>query len=372
MRKPTIVFVGSKGIPAKYGGFEQATQQMALHLVKKGYKVRVYSTVITEKEVFWKGIRIIKVHQLGIPTIDRLFREILPLFYELKEKIRRNSEKVIVHVYGPFISIPFWKLFGFKFVLSTDGFEWRRKSYNFLTKIIVYLGYLIGSHMANITTFDGKFIRNFYRKKWKIDGPVIMYGPKSSHIQDEERILREYNLKPKEYIIFVGRLVPEKGVHILIQAYLDSSIEFPLIILGKDPLGGKYRKYLEAISNSKVKFLGTIFDERFDVLLKNARVHVRPSINDSEGVNPVLIESMAYGVPIIASKVNQNVEGCGDAAIFVKPNNIDELSKTLELFKNSNVVEKWSRKSKSHADANFRWEDIVSKFEKIYSSIINK
>ncbi|KKM61505.1 hypothetical protein LCGC14_1531030, partial [marine sediment metagenome] len=364
-----IIFVGSKGIPNNYGGLEQMTEAISLRLIKRGYKVRVHSTTIHEKRKYWKNIELIKVRQFGNPYFERILREIIPLIYEIKQRIKEGKNNKIIHATGAFLFLFLWKLFGFKIIYSTDGLEWRRKSYNLIGKILVYLGYLIGSKTADIVTFDTKIIKDYYNKNWNVDGPLIYYGPKSLREEYKSDILRKNNLSEKNYFIFVGRLVPEKGIDTLIKAYNKSSLKYPLVIIGKDPFDGTYESYLKNISGPKIQFLGTIFSEDFSYLLKNALIHLRGIKDISEGMNPVLIESLSFGVGIIATNVEQNIEACGNSALYFKPDDEKTLFKILKDL-DDEKIKTLCKKALKRGKKLFSWEKSVDKFEKYYQYLI--
>ena len=225
-RTKEIVFVGSKGIPAKYGGFEEAVQQIALRLSKKGYKVRVYSTDINEKRVFWNNIELVKVKQVGKPNIDRVLREFFPLIYELINRIIKKEHSIIIHGCGPFLLLFLWKLFGFKIVYSTDGLEWKRRSYSIFTKIFTYIAYLFGSKFADIVSFDAYFIRDYYKQNIEYK---VKNGSRKNLSHLYIRNLNSFSSRgAKKYLVV--RVMVERPIEELLRKYLGISV--PRVILG--------------------------------------------------------------------------------------------------------------------------------------------
>ena len=148
-----ILYVGTMGIPPKYGGFETCVFETAKNMVKRGHQPIVMCAMGWKRYLSRKLPRIYKdimlrwVPQLGNPMLDRVLREFLPLVLTIKEKFD------VVHIYGPSLFNLFWKMRRKKIVISTDGFEWKRDSYSRIVSLIVYLGYLLGVKSSHVVCF---------------------------------------------------------------------------------------------------------------------------------------------------------------------------------------------------------------------------
>jgi len=360
-----IAFIGTKGIPARYGGFETVVEQVSILLTKKGHKCIVYS-VQNVKNTGIKNLKIIKVPQTGRPSIDRLIREIYPIIHLFRDK------KVIYQIYGPYLFMPFLKLFRKKTVISTDGLEWKRYSYSILTKIFVYLGYKLGIKYASSVITDSQFTQTWFYKNWNKKAFYIPYGPrpKKKKTTYENNTIKKYNLEKEGYYLFVGRLVPEKGVHILIKAFTQIETSRKLVILGSDPMvGAPYKNKILNLANKDVIFLGAIYGEEYKDICKSCYANIRPSINNSEGIGPVTIEALGFGNCIIASDVPQNIEALEEAAIFFPKGNVNILKKQIkQIDKNYKLVKNYRKKAKKRAKL-FSWKIIVNKIERIYQKL---
>lgn len=364
-----IAYVGTKGIPAKYGGFESCVEKTSDYMARLGYKVIVYSVKERENsQSMHKNIEIRFVPQIGFPTIDRVLREIYPIFLHFK------SRNVIFHIYGPYLFMKILRILRIKTILSTDGFEWKRNSYSFLTKKIVYYGYKIGVKNASLVTADSIFVKQWIKQNWKKNSIYLPYGYKRSKLAPKNQILslKEFNLEKNSYYLFVGRLVPEKGVHLLVKAFLRLKTKKKLVILGADPMrGDPYKNLLKRYANSNIIFLRPMFGEKYDLISSNSYVQVRPGINDSEGSSPVSIESLGFGLCILASDVPQNKEVLLDSAIFFKSNDINDLyEKFLFLENNPDEVKKYRILAKERS-VYFSWDKILVKTNKLYKLLNN-
>jgi len=360
-KKLNIAFIGSKGLPPTYGGSEQVVKETATRLRRFGHKITIFCTNPPASK--YKGIYLKKVFQVNIPAIDRILREIFPIF----TKTIKNSH--IVHIHGPGgISSIILRLMGKKIVVQTDGMEWKRQSYNYIIRMFVYVEYFITVKIANIVYHDAKFIGEFFKRSWKRTTTYLIYGPKESIGENYDISL--LGLKKNDYYLFIGRIVPEKGIEELIKAFIKSRSKKKLVLLGKDPFGGNYINRLKAISNENIIFLGTLFGEKFETICKQAFANIRPSNQESEGTNPVTIEMMHWGSCIIASKVRQNTEILENAALYFNPGNIEELCDILKkLEKYPGITEKYRKRalklSKEHT-----WEKIIKKIESDYQKLM--
>jgi glycosyltransferase involved in cell wall biosynthesis len=360
-----IAFVGTKGIPARYGGFETVVEKVSITLAKKGYKCIVYA-VGNPKKYKIKNIKIINLPQIGIPSIDRVIREIFPLIHLFFKR------KIVFQIYGPFMFMWFLRLLRKKNVLSADGLEWLRHSYSPLIRTIVFLAYNIGIKLAQAVTTDSKFIKRWFLKNWDRKSFYVPYGPRNNikTANFNHHILNKNNLKPNEYYLFVGRLVPEKGIHNLIKAFKNVKTTKKLVILGNDPMvGSPYKKKLLQLANKDVKFLDPVFGQDFLDICNSCYVNIRPSINKSEGINPFTIESLGFGNCIIASDAPQNLEALGDAALIYSKHNVKSLEVTIKKVEtNYDLVQKYRKRALKRVNK-FSWSKIINKIEKIYHSL---
>ena len=360
-----IAFIGTKGIPARYGGFETVVEKVSFALAKKGHKCIVYSTGNKIKTKI-KNLKVVKIPQTGFPSLDRVIREFFPLIFQLRKP------DVIFQIYGPYLFMPILKLLRRKNVLSTDGLEWKRFSYSYLIRKIVYFGYKLGVKFAQTVTTDSKFTQKWFYKNWQRRAFYIPYGPRPNKkkSKDRDKTLKKYNLEKNNYYLFVGRLVPEKGVHVLIKAFTQVNTSRKLVILGADPMvGSPYKKRLLKMANENVIFLGAIYGGEYKDICEACYANMRPSINNAEGIGPVTIEALGFSNCIIASDVPQNIEALGEAGIFFLKGDVNSLKKKIKYIEeNYNIVQLYRKKATERAKL-FSWKEIVDKIENIYQRL---
>lgn len=362
----TIQFIGTMGLPASYGGFETAVEQISKKFIKKKWKIEIGS--IKRYKSVNEFLKIIWTPQVGIPSLDRILRE----FFLLLRAILSKDDK-IYHIFGPSFFILVWKLFNKKVIITADGLEWKRKCYGKITQKIVKFSYSISAKYSDVFITDAKFIKKYYNQKYKVNSIYIPYGgklPKNLPETEIKKTLAKFGVESKKYYIFVGRLVPEKGVHILISAFSKKNRKFPLLIIGSDPFSGKYEELLRKNSNKDIKFLGYLFGEKFDILLSNSRLHFRPSLNESEGTNPVAIESIWYDLPIIASDAPQNIELFSTISKIYPRSSIEKLARLISEIEGKDKLDVGLKKYKKLKER-YDWKKVCLKLEKIYEGLLN-
>ncbi|MCH8908869.1 MAG: glycosyltransferase [Candidatus Heimdallarchaeota archaeon] len=361
-----ISFVGTKGIPARFGGLEVLVEEISKRLAVKKYRIRVYTennTVSGKPSSSFFGVNLVKIPSLNIPFLQKIGREVFTLLKELTNKAD------VIHIHGYSFLVPIWKLLGFKVILSTDGLEWKRKSYGRFGRKVVYLSYKISSLFADICTFDARFVKSYYKTRWNISGPFITYGIKD--YDDKKFDLGTLGLKKNNYFLFVGRLVPEKGIGNLVQIF--NGIKNPnrkLVILGKDPLGGKYERYLKRIASKNVRFMEPVFGSAYKSIVKNCYIQIRPSIDNSEGINPSLIEAIYFGAPLLVSDVPQNQEALGQYGYYFKANDYETLKNTIEeIDQNEKIEQPRVHELALFAKKRYNWDKTIEIHEKMYEHL---
>jgi glycosyltransferase involved in cell wall biosynthesis len=364
-----IAYIGTMGIPARYGGFETCVEEVAARLAKKGHEITVYCGYRGNEPRIksYKNINLTYVKCLDRKFLDFPFRGILSTFNAL------DHDFEIIHFYGtdawPFALLP--RIKSSKTVLSLDGLPWKRTSYPIWVRRLLSSTARFALYFPHLTTVDSKYVQEWYRNNFGESPVYVPYGANINLSKPNEMVLEKYGLRNKRYILFVGRLVYEKGVHFLVYAFNRIKTDFNLVIVGGDPYGKEYEGFLKRIANKNVKFLGYVYGDEFEHICKGAYLYVTPSM--LEGTSLALLTAMALGKCALVSNIPENLETIGDAGFSFRSGDIQDLKLKLDFqLKEPNLVDQLQEKAVTRIKENYNWDIIAGELEQIYYCLTRK
>jgi glycosyltransferase involved in cell wall biosynthesis len=254
-------------------------------------------------------------------------------------------------------------------VLWLDGFAWDYLSYPRWVRILLRRTAGLALWFPNMTTVDSIFARNWYQEHYNKAPIHIPYGTKIERCVDED-VLSKYQLKKEKYILFVGRLIPEKGIHYLTEAFGEIETPLKLVIVGDDPFDKRnYVKSLKSRAAKNTKFLGFVYGKDYEELCKGAYLYVMPST--IEGTSPALLAAMGYGNCVLISDIPGNLEVAGDAGVVFETGNVKDLRDKLEyLLNNQHIVEAYRKKVVERVKELYDWDRVTDQIEKMYFSLM--
>ncbi len=358
-----VAYVGTMGIPAHYGGFETCVDEVATRLVARGHDVTVYCGYKGSKEALksYKGVHLKYVPCLKNKFTDFPFRALVSTL----DLLRKDYD--IVHFFGsdawPYTLLP--RILSKKTILTLDGLVWKRLSYPIWVRQILRLTTNLALVFPNATTSDSKFVQSWYFENFGRSPIYVPYGANVDLEGPDLEVLNKYGLKNGHYFLFVGRLVQEKGVHYLVEAFSRIKTDFKLVIVGGDPYGKDYETYLKKIASANTAFLGYIYGKEYESLCKGAYLYVTPS--QLEGTSPALLTAMALKKCVLVSDIPENLETIGDAGVSFKNGNVSDLEEKLRfLLKHPEIVNQLQMKAVDRVSHYYDWNKITDQLEEIY------
>ena len=365
-----IAIMGTRGVPANYGGFETFAEELGKRLVEDGHQVDIWcrhypnkpkSTLKKHLGMDLKYSYTIAHKYLDTPLAS--VTSFLKLIWERPD---------IVLLCNAANSPMAWiiKLLGIPLVINVDGIERKRAKWGIVGK----LGYRVGEYasvvFANRVIADAKVIADYYKETYDADSTVITYGANVNKLPPGE-VMAKFNLKPKEFILYVSRLEPENNALGVIQAYAKLNVDYPLVVVGDAPYAEEYKKKLREAANDKVIFTGFQFREAYRELRTNCYIYVQAT--EVGGTHPALVEAMAYGNCVIGNGTGENFEVLGDAGLFFKHNDFDELAEIMDrLIKNPKEVEHYGNLAQKRASEHYTWDLVTKQYEELFEQVINK
>jgi len=365
-----IALLGTRGIPARYGGFETFAEQLATRLVARGHEVTVYSRcgILSRYGALddHQGVR-----RRQVPTIFHKYLE-TPLsgLTSCVDALFQRYDGILLcnAANSPFA--PILKLKGIPLLINVDGIERDRAKWNKLGKAWYLLGERASVALATRLVSDADVIAEYYRNTYRCDSEVIPYGVHPV-VRPPGDVLAKFGLEPKGYILYVSRLEPENNALGVIEAYNKLRTETPLVIVGDAPYAKSYKERLRSIASERVIFTGYQFGEAYEEFQSNCYCYVQAT--EVGGTHPALVESMSYGNCVIANGTPENLEVIGDAALSYSKNNFSELSELLaQVLSDPEDARRMGERARSRALLRYSWDAVVSRYENLLASLVTR
>ena len=360
--------MGTRGIPAEYGGFETFAEELSVRLVKKGYDVTVYCRKDKSESTksLYQG-----VHLVYLPTVrHKYFETVAHTFFSTLHVVL--SDVQIVYYCNAINSIYLFlpRLFGKKVIMNVNGLEWKRAKWNRIGKIAYQVSEYIATLFANVIVSDSKRIANYYKKKFNALTTLISYGSTGQIAENGVDVLSSFGLKKRDYLLYVSRLEPENNALIFIQGFEKIKTDMPLVIVGSAPYGVPYINRLRETLDPRIKFLGAIYGDNYRILKSHAYLYLHG--NEVGGTNPALLEAMALGNCVIATGVGFNRYVIGKAGFWFKHRNVNDLQEKLKyLLANPQEVDKYRPLAIERMKKYYNWDDVAKKYDDLFQKIIN-
>lgn len=289
-----IGIIGTRGIPNKYGGFEQFAMYFSEYLVQEGFDVTVYnSSNHPYQESTWRGVKIQHIfdpeHKIG--TIGQFVYDLLSIL-----DCRKQQFDVIFQLGYTSSSVWGW-LFPKKarIITNMDGLEWKRSKYNTYVQSYLKIAEKWAVKQSDCLIADSQGIQSYLQQKYQVEATYIPYGA-TVFEAPTPTVLTTYRLEPWSYNLVIARMEPENNVELIIKAHLDQS-QYPLYLIGN--VQNNYGRYLQQQYGDQVHFLGAIYDLN---VLNNLRYYSNLYFHGHSvgGTNPSLLEAMACSCLIVA------------------------------------------------------------------------
>ncbi len=370
-----VGILGTRGIPARHGGFETCVQETSTRLAARGHHVRVYCRQEKgEQPPSYRGVELAYVPQPDnkyLHTLVHTFRAVRHLTrYPLGEHSQKPSPAV-VHLYsvGNSILIPLIHHSGYRVAISVDALDWTRSKWNRLARAYLQFAERCAVRFADCLIVDSRVIADYYRRHYRRETIYVAYGAETPERVGDD-LVRGYGLEPGRYVLFVGRLKPEKQVHHLIQAYRGLQTDIPLVIVGDDPFSQAYVQQLKRMADSRVRFLGYAYDEAFRQLCAHTALYVTPSA--VEGTSPALLGAMGLGAGVLVNGIPENLETIGDAGFSYTANDPTDLRRQLErLLADPALVRERGRRARERVHTTYNWDRVTDQLELVYHQLLN-
>lgn len=365
-----IAIIGQKGIPSRAGGVEIHVEEIATRLVNKNHDITVYcrENYCDNKYDIYRKIKIKYIKSINSKHLDAITYSFLATIDALKN----NYDIIQYHALGPSLLTFFPRIFGKKVVCTCHGLDWQREKWGKVAKIMLKMGEYSAIKFSNRMIVVSEGLVDYYKEKYNREVLYIPNGVDNKKRVTPNEIKSMFNLEENGYILFLARLVPEKGVHYLIDAFNKLDTDKKLVIAGGSSHSDTYVNEIKkrAKDNKNIIFTGFVKGKLLEELFTNAYFYVLPS--EIEGLPISLLEAMAYGQCCLVSDIKQNRDVVEQyAELFISKDSTDLNKKMKYLLENEAVVKQYKKNSKKFILNKYNWDEVARKTEKVFEKVIN-
>ena len=373
-RKLKVAMIGHKRIPSREGGVEVVVEELATRLTEQGYEVEAYNRSgyhVSGKDFgggrkkYYKGIRIIIVPTFKNGKLNAIVYSVLATIRALFGRY----DVIHYHAEGPCSTLFIPKMFGIRVVATIHGLDWQRAKWgNFASRVLKFGEKMAAKHADEVIVLS-RNVQQYFLDTYGRNTHFIPNGIARPKIREAREITEKYGLVKDGYILFLARLVPEKGLHYLINAYSQLDTDKRLVIAGGSSHSFEYMKKVQGMAAKDPRILMTDFVQGriLEELYSNAYLFVLPS--DIEGMALSLLEAMSYGNCCVVSDIKENTEVVEDKAVTFEKGNTEDLKKKLaDLLAHPEEVDRYKAASTEFICSKYNWEDVVRQTEELYEN----
>ena len=359
-----IAILGTRGIPANYGGFETFAEHLSTRLVARGHDVTVYCRAhyVSPRQLEFQGVRL-KV----LPTIrHKYFDTVIHTFLSAVHAVSQRYDAALIcnAANAPFASI--LRVGGTPVALNVDGLEHKRKKWNWIGRKYYLMAERLATILPTETVTDAKVIQDYYLAQHRAVSTMIAYGAEVERKVDPS--VRRWRVEPNRYVLYVSRLEPENNAHLVVEAFKRVRTGHKLLIVGDAPYARDYINDLKARArrDKRIVFTGFVFGRDYRVLQQNAYCYVHAT--EVGGTHPALLEAMGFGNCVLTLAAPENIEAIGDAGIAYA-DETDLTEKLQRVLRDGSLVHAYRSRAQARVKEAYDWDYVVGQYEELFAKM---
>ncbi|MDY7010947.1 MAG: glycosyltransferase family 4 protein [Planctomycetota bacterium] len=362
--------IGSRGLPAALSGVERVVEELTVELTALGHEVLIYARpwyLRKQSRLTWTGSgRVITTPGLAGKNTDALSHTASAMW----DVLRRNVDVVHVHCAGPALLSFLPAAASLPITFTVHAPEWDRARWSRLGKLALRTGLNCGMKFASAVSAVSLNLRDYLADAYNREVEYIPNGVRAVQLRRPDKI-GGWGLKTEGYCLYVGRIVQEKRLDLLIGAWREMKITVPLVIAGDGRQEPGYEAECKRQANELVRFVGPQFGTELAELYSNAAVVVQPS--ELEGMSLVLLEAAAYGRCVVAREMPATRDALGDGVVTFAGDSVEALGETIEKCLNDPALRRSTgAEAKRRVTEQFSWPVIARQYERLYQCAVRR
>jgi glycosyltransferase involved in cell wall biosynthesis len=366
-----VAMIGLRTIGSGSGGIERAVEEISVRLAQRGHDVTVFCRGRYNQPPRDRvgGVRLVNLPALYTKHLEAISHTLLAAV-----RAARGFDVVHVHAIGPALLSFIPRLSGRRVVTTVHAFDWKREKWGFLARQVLRLGARCATAFSHETIVVSPTLERFFETRHHRRVRFIPNGVPAAEVRALDR-LRRFGVAAGEYVLFLGRLVPEKGGHLLVEAFRALDTKLRLLVVGDATHTDTYARRLRelAAGDPRIVFTGPLFGEDKDEAYSNAACFVLPST--LEGMPIVLLEAMGYGCPVLCSDIPENLDvitapgGARYAATFRSGSSPDLREALAQMLESLPAARERAVEAREHVRQAYSWERAAQQTEELYARL---
>jgi glycosyltransferase involved in cell wall biosynthesis len=359
-----LAILGTRGIPANYGGFETFAEELSTRLTARGHEVWVYgrSNNIKYSHPVYKGVNLKILPTIPTKHLDTVAHTFFSVIHLV---LRPKFDCVLICNAANAVFAPLLRLRGIPVALNVDGIERLRKKWGPAGRAFYRLSEYLATILPNVVVADAEVIRDYYLKEYNRSSVMIAYGADCDR-PESTAALDHLGVRPRSYFLYVSRLEPENNAHLVVQAFEQARTDKLLLMVGDAPYAQKYIEQLKSTTDPRIRFTGAIYGQGYRELQSHAYAYIQAT--EVGGTHPALIEAMGVGNCVLAKDTPENREVIADCGLLF--NDEPTLARQIEAVDSGQVpVADLRRKAQTRAKAHYSWDAVTDSYEKLFRDL---
>ena len=357
-----IALLGTRGIPANYGGFETFAEELSVRLAARGHDVTVYcrANVSATGAASYRGVR-----RVVLPTVSHKYADTPAHTFVSTLHLLFQGCDAALFCNGANAVFTFWpRSIGIPTALNVDGLERKRKKWNAPARAWYLLSERLATLCPNVVVSDARVIERYYRERYGLDTRFIAYGAETSPVESTAA-LDELGLEPGGYFLYVSRMEPENNADLVVRAFERTHCRQKLVMVGDAPYAQEYIRAVRRTTDRRIVFPGAIYGKGYAELQSHCLAYIHAT--EVGGTHPALIEAMGRGCVALYLDTPENREAAGASGIAYAKS-AEELAERIEWVSAAapGELRRLQEAAVTDAAARYDWERVTDRYERLF------
>lgn len=358
-----IAILGTRGIPARYGGFETFAEELSTRLAGHGHHVTVYCRAAEHGPVY-RGVRLQYLPTLRHKYLDTVAHTFLSTLHLL-----RHRADAALYCNGANAIFTLWpRLAGIPVALNVDGLERKRKKWNALARAWYLVSEWLSTKFPTRIITDAEQIRDYYRSRYGAESVFIPYGAETGKLASIGA-LQQLGLSPGRYFLYVSRMEPENNALLVREAFERVRTDLQLALIGDAPYAREYIERVRDTRDPRIVMPGAIYGQGYHELQSHSFAYIHAT--EVGGTHPALIEAMGRGAVVLFLNTPENAEVSGGVGIPFELSNLAEKMEQVLAMAESERAEMGMR-ARERVEQQYSWDAVTARYEQLFSGMTGK